>query len=140
MEIRADGTWFYQGSPIGREAMVRLFATILKYEDGKHYLVTPVEKVGIRVEDAPFVAVDAEPGADGIAFVTNLGEAVLAGPDHPIILRGTRDAPRPYVEIRGGLLARIDRKTFYRLADLAQPGADGRAGVVSGGQFFPLEV
>ena len=138
MEIRADGTWFYNGTPIGRPAMVRLFASILKREGDAYFLVTPVEKVGIRVIDAPFVAVDADIG-DQISFVTNVGDRVTAGPDHAIEVRGTLDAPRPYVHIRRGLWALIDRKTFYRLADAAMPGDDGRMEVRSGEAIFPLE-
>lgn len=139
MEIRADGTWFYQGTPIGRPAMVRLFSTILKREGDRFFLVTPVEKVGIRVQDAPFLATDAEINTDLITFTTNVGDQATADADHPIILRGTTDEPRPYVHIRAGLEALIDRKTFYRLAEVAETGADGRTGVLSAGQFFPLE-
>lgn len=138
MEIRADGTWFYNSTPIGRPAMVRLFASILKREGDAYFLVTPVEKVGIRVVDAPFVAVDADIAAE-IAFTTNVGDRVTAGPDHAIELRGTPDEPRPYVHIRRGLWALIDRKTFYRLADAAMPGPDGRMVVHSDGAVFPLE-
>ncbi|WEF23093.1 DUF1285 domain-containing protein [Paracoccus sp. S3-43] len=138
MEIRADGTWFYQGTPIGRPAMVRLFSTILRREGDRFFLVTPVEKVGIRVVDAPFVAVDADILPDAVAFVTNVGDRVTAGPDHPITLRGTADAPRPYVHVRAGLEALIDRKTFYRLAAAATEDA-GRSGIRSGGAFFALE-
>lgn len=135
IEIRRDGSWFYLGTPIGRPALVRLFASILKREGGRHYLVTPVEKVGIRVEDAPFLAVDAEVSGEGraqaLTFTTNLGDRATAGPEHP--LRVARDpasgAPVPYVDIRRGLEARVDRKTFYRLVELgrhescAMPGA-----------------
>ncbi|MFC3630639.1 DUF1285 domain-containing protein [Paracoccus angustae] len=138
MEIRADGTWFYQGTPIGRPAMVRLFSTILKREGDRFFLVTPVEKVGIRVVDAPFLAVDAEIGPDAVTFTTNVGDRVTAGPDNPITLRGTVDEPRPYVHVRAGLEALIDRKTFYRLADAATLEG-GRSGIRSGGAFFPLE-
>lgn len=138
IEIRADGTWFYQGTPIGRPAMVRLFSTILRREDDGFFLVTPVEKVGIRVVDAPFVAVDADIRPDSITFDTNVGDRVTAGPDNPIVLRGTADEPRPYVHVRAGLEALIDRKTFYRLAAAASDDK-GRAGVRSGGVFFPLE-
>jgi hypothetical protein len=138
MEIRADGSWFYNGTPIGRPEMVRLFASILKREGDAFFLVTPVEKVGIRVVDAPFVAVDAEIG-ESIAFSTNVGDRVIADADHPIELRGTAEAPRPYVHIRRGLWALIDRKTFYRLADAAMPGKNGRMEVHSGGAVFPLE-
>jgi hypothetical protein len=139
MEIRADGSWFYQGTPIGRPAMVRLFASILKREGEDYFLVTPVEKVGIRVVDAPFIAEDAEIGQD-ILFTTNVGDTVKAGPDHAIEIRGTPEAPRPYVHIRRGLWARIDRKTFYRLADASVPGDDGRMVLHSGGETFPLET
>ena len=139
MEIRADGTWFYQGTPIGRPAMVRLFSTILKREGDRFFLVTPVEKVGIRVVDAPFVAVDADILPDAVTFTTNVGDRVTAGPNHPITLRGTADEPRPYVHVRAGLDALIDRKTFYRLA-AAATDRDGRSGIRSSGAFFPLEL
>jgi hypothetical protein len=147
MEIRRDGTWFYLGTPIGRAPLVRLFASILRREGEGYFLVTPVEKVGIRVQDAPFIAVDAEAEGTGAAqrltFTTNVGDSVTAGPDHPI--RCPRDpetgAPSPYVLVRPGLEARIDRKTFYRLVDIARTapheGADW-LGLWSGGQFFPL--
>jgi len=138
MEIRADGSWFYNGTPIGRPEMVRLFASILKREGNDYFLVTPVEKVGIRVVDAPFIAVDAEIG-ETIVFTTNVGDRVTAGPEHAIELRGTAEEPRPYVHIRRGLWALIDRKTFYRLADAAMPGENGRMEVRSGGTAFPLE-
>lgn len=139
MEIRADGTWFYQGTPIGRPAMVRLFSTILKREGDDFFLVTPVEKVGIRVVDAPFIATDADIAPDRITFTTNVGDQVAADADHPIILRGDASQPRPYLHVRAGLEALIDRKTFYRLAATAEAGPDGRVGVRSAGQFFPLE-
>ena len=138
MEIRSDGSWFYNGTPIGRPEMVRLFASILKREGDAYFLVTPVEKVGIRVVDVPFVAIDADIG-DAIRFVTNVGDSVTAGPDHPIEMRGSTEDPRPYVHIRRGLWARIDRKTFYRLADAARPGPDGRMQVQSGSSAFALE-
>lgn len=147
MEIRRDGTWFYEGTPIGRKELVRLFSTILKIEDGKYFLVTPVEKVGITVEDAPFVAVDfevADPGADQvITFETNVGDHAAAGDDHPI--RVDRDPetgePSPYVHVRAGLEALIDRKSFYRLVDLGVTEATNGTdwfGVRSGGVFFPI--
>lgn len=147
MEIKRDGTWFYLGTPIGRPAMVKLFSSILKLEDGKYFLVTPVEKVGIRVEDAPFVAVDfriEDSGPDQrLTFVTHVEDELTAGPDHPI--RVTRDPesgePAPYVMVRRGLEARIDRKSFYRLIDLGEH-ADHEGsrwfGLRSGGVFFPI--
>lgn len=141
MEIRRDGTWFYLGTPIGRAPLVRLFANILKLENGKYYLVTPVEKVGIRVEDAPFVAVDFEVEGEGtartITFVTNVGDRTSAGPDAPIRVVQTAEGPVPYVMVRRGLEARIDRKSFYRLADLGETEGDW-FGVWSRGVFFPL--
>lgn len=146
MEIRRDGTWFYEGTPIGRKPMVRLFSTILKREGDDYFLVTPVEKVGIRVEDAPFVAVDLEPHGAGraqsIAFTTNVGDTTVAGDAHAI--RVERDAggePSPYIHIRDGLDALIDRKSFYRLVDLGEAHeVDGTEmfGVWSDGQFFAI--
>lgn len=143
IRIRRDGSWHYLGSPIGREAMVRLFASILKLEGGRHYLVTPAEKVGIIVEDAPFVAVDCEAGPEGLTFTTNLGERVIAGPAHPIRVQRAEDGTVvPYVMIRRGLEARVDRKTLYRLVEQAviAPGPDGAEwlGLRSGGVFFLL--
>lgn len=146
MEIRADGTWFYLGTPIGRAPLVRLFASILKLEDGKYFLVTPVEKVGIRVQDAPYVAVDFEAEGTGddqtLRFETNVGDSVLADGDHKIRVQHSADGtPRPYLHVRRGLEALIDRKSFYRLVDLAvtrpHEGQDW-LGVISCGQFFPI--
>lgn len=147
MEIRRDGTWFYEGTPIGRKELVRLFSTILKIEDGKYYLVTPVEKVGIRVEDAPFVAIDFEASGSGadqsLLFETNVGDRARAGAENPI--RVVRDPetgePSPYVHIRAGLEALIDRKSFYRLVDLGESESrDGTDwfGIRSGDVFFPI--
>lgn len=139
MEIRKDGSWFYQGTPIGRPAMVRLFASILKREGDAYFLVTPVEKVGIRVQDAPFIAVDAEIGEDNITFTTNVGDSFTAGAEHRIVIRGTVDVPRPYVHVRRDLWALIDRKTFYRLAETATSDAQGHLSLCSGGVSFLLE-
>ena len=147
MEIRRDGTWFYLGTPIGRHALVKLFSSILRKEGEDYFLVTPVEKVGIRVVDAPFVAVDAEVSGEdahqAITFTTNVEDVVTAGPDHPI--RVERDPetgePSPYVLIRRNLVALIDRKTFYRLVEIGQHREhEGRDwfGLWSGGQFFPV--
>ncbi len=142
MEIRRDGTWFYMGTPIGRVALVRLFASILKLEGGKYYLVTPAEKVGIRVVDAPFVAVDCDISADALTFTTNVDDRVTADADHPIrVTRAANGEPAPYVMVRRGLQALIDRKTFYRLVDIATPGLhDGEEwlGLTSQGVFFPV--
>jgi hypothetical protein len=122
MRIARDGTWFYMGTPIGREALVRLFSTILRRDGDEYVLVTPVEKVGITVDDAPFVAVDVDREGDGLIFRTNVGDKVTAGPDNPI--RVVRDPqtgePSPYVLVRANLEALIDRKSFYRLVDLGE--------------------
>lgn len=145
MRIARDGTWFYQGTPIGRPGLVKLFSSILKLEGGKYYLVTPVEKVGITVDDAPFLAIDFEiKGAakdQVVTFETQVGDRVSAGPEHP--LRVMRDAetgePSPYVMVRDGLEALIDRKSFYRLVDIcAHAPVKGKSwfGLWSGGAFF----
>ena len=123
--------------------MVKLFSSILKKEDGKFYLVTPVEKVGITVDDAPFVAVDftrsEQNGRQILTFETHVGDKTVAGPDNPI--RVERDAetgePSPYVHVRAGLEALIDRKSFYRLVELGDHH-DGWFGLWSGGEFFPI--
>lgn len=147
IRIARDGTWFYLGTPIGRPELVRLFASILKREGDRFFLVTPVEKVGIRVDDAPFVAVDVEVDGAGeaqaLTFTTNVGNRVTAGPDHPI--RVTRDAatgtPSPYVMVRDGLAALIDRKSFFRLVELgshAMQDGENWFGLWSGGVFFAV--
>ena len=109
LEIRPDGAWIHEGSPIGRPAMVRLFASVLKREGDRFFLVTPVEKLGIRVIDAPFLAIDADIGADAITFTTNTGDVVTAGPDNAIRVDDRGGEPRPYVHVRRGLDALIDR-------------------------------
>lgn len=147
MRIARDGTWFYLGTPIGRPELVRLFSSILKLEDGRYFLVTPVEKVGITVDDAPFVAVDFERKGEGreqtLTFTTHVGDTAMAGPEHPIRVARDPDTgePSPYIHIRRGLEALIDRKSFYRLVDIAtvepQDGQDW-LGLWSGGSFFPI--
>ncbi|MHA6347002.1 DUF1285 domain-containing protein [Roseivivax sp. CAU 1761] len=147
MRIARDGTWFYLGTPIGRFEMVRLFSSILKREDGKYFLVTPVEKVGITVDDAPFVATDFAVAGAGreqvLTFTTHVGDRAVAGPDHPI--RVERDAetgePAPYILVRDELEALIDRKSFYRLAEIGAHAEHAGAswfGVWSDGVFFPM--
>lgn len=146
MRIARDGTWFYQGTPIGRPAMVKLFSNILKLEAGKYYLVTPVEKVGITVEDAPFVAVDFRSEGEGeeqaLTFITHVGDEVTAGPDHPIrVVISAAGEPAPYVMVRRGLEARIDRKSFYRLVEIGEHRlheGERMFGIYSRNQFFPL--
>lgn len=146
MEIRRDGTWFHEGTPIGRPEMVRLFASILKREGDRHFLVTPVEKVGIRVQDAPFVAVDFHRHGEGrhqkLGFVTNLGDEVTADAENPIRVTVAADGePAPYVHVRRGLEALIDRKTFYRLVEIADRApfqGEDWLGLWSCGRFFPI--
>ena len=147
IRIGRDGMWWYLGTPIGRVELVKLFASVLKLEDGRYYLVTPVEKIGITVDDAPFVAVDFEVAGEGpdqtITFETNVGDRTVAGPDNPI--RVERDPetgePSPYVHVRRGLEALIDRKSYYRLVDIGvneEVNGERWFGLRSGGQFFPI--
>ena len=145
MWIARDGTWYHQGSPIGREAMVRLFSTILRREpDGSHVLVTPVEKLDIAVEDAPFVAVELKSEGEGrtraLAFRLNTGDLIAAGADHGLTLRETAEGPHPYLHVRGGMEALITRAVYYELMNLAleEEGGD-RVGLWSNGAFFPLD-
>lgn len=135
--IRRDGTWIHEGTPIGRPGMVRLFASILKREGDRFFLVTPVEKLGIRVEDAPFVAVDVERDGEALRFETNVGDHVTAGPGNPVRVAERGGEPCPYVEVRRGLEALIDRKTFYRLVEMGGEEA-GEIVVRSGGARFVL--
>lgn len=140
IRITRDGTWIHEGGEIRREGLVRLFSSILRKDGEEFFLVTPVEKVRIMVEDAPFVAVDVEAEAQGEAqvlrFVTNVGDEVSAGPDHPIrVEMGEDGEPAPYVLVRRNLEALIDRKTFYRLVDLGAEH-EGWFGFWSGGAFF----
>ena len=148
MEIKADGTWFYQGSPIGRAAMAQLFSTVLrKDEDGETYLVTPVEKLRIRVADAPFIAVGMEVEGEGdsrtLVIRTNMGDVVEAGPDHPLrfAVGDGDDGLRPYVLVRGRLEALFSRALTYDLMALGEEiDIDGRAmfAIRAGGVAFPV--
>jgi hypothetical protein len=144
MRIAADGAWFYRGSPIGREALVRLFASILRREaDGRHVLVTPVEKVGLIVEDAPFLAVEMAIEGEGrkrsLSFRTNVGDIVAAGREHPIrfATEERTGGLKPYLNVRGGLEALLTRALVHELVDLAEYRS-GLEGVWSGGVFFAL--
>ncbi|MEC3911132.1 DUF1285 domain-containing protein [Sphingobium sp. CR2-8] len=144
MRIARDGTWFHQGSPIGRETMVRLFSSILRREaDGSHVLVTPVEKLSIEVEDAPFVAVELKSEGEArdrtLAFRLNSGDIVTAGPDHGLTLRETPDGPHPYLHVRGGMEALVGRSVYYELMNLALDEGGDRVGLWSDGAFFPLD-
>lgn len=149
MVIRRDGSWWHEGTRIGRPALVRLFARILrKDEDGQTYLVTPVEKIRIGVEAGHFLAVRVDAVGEGhgqtLVFTTDHDEKIAAGPDHPLrIVFGEDGEPEPYVLVRGRLEALLTRPVFYELANLAVEGRAGHGrtclGVWSGGMFFPLE-
>jgi uncharacterized protein len=146
MRIATDGTWFYNGSPIGRTPLVRLFASVLRRDGERYVLVTPVEKVGIRVDDAPFLAVEmfAEDGPAGrrLTVRTNVDDLVTLDADHPLRFeQGAADGLKPYARVRGGLWALVKRPLFYDLVALGetqrQAGEDW-FGVSSSGVFFPM--
>jgi hypothetical protein len=141
-EILRDGTWRHDGTPITRAPMVGLFASILRKDgDGETYLITPVEKILVRVEDAPFLAVRADRHGVGraqtLVFTTNVGDVVVAGPEHPIRVSFTGEEPRPYVLVRGRLEARILRAPFHEMIEWSE-NRDGKLGVWSGGAWFEL--
>ncbi len=148
IRLARDGTWYYMGSPIGRKRMVKLFSTVLRRdEDGKHYLVTPVEKLGITVDDAPFVAVEANLYGEGedqtIVFRTNVDDEVIADKDHPIRVEidPVTGEPSPYVLVRDRLEALIARPVFYQLVDAGverQSGGRTWLGIWSKGIFFEI--
>ena len=145
MRIARDGTWYHEGSPIGRPAMVRLFATILRREpDGRHVLVTPVEKLDIDVEDAAFVAVELKSEGEGrgrrLAFRLNTGDLAVAGPDHPLTFRPGDQGPQPYLAVRGGLEALVARPVYYELANLALEEGAQPPGLWSDGAFFAMDT
>ena len=148
MKIARDGVWYYQGSPIGRKKLTRLFSTILRRDaDDKHYLVTPVEKIIVEVEDAPFLAVELEAEGAGekqkLYFRTNVDDVVMAGTAHPLRFEidPHSQEPSPYIHIRGRLEALINRAVFYHLVELgSQAEIDGapQFGIWSDGTFFPI--
>ena len=143
MRIARDGTWYHDGAPIRRAAMVRLFSTILRREpDGRHVLVTPVEKVDIDVESTAFRAVELRREGGGkdqrIAFRLDSGDAVILGPEHPLTVVQTPTGPSPRLLVRHGLEAELTRPLYYELAELALEQS-GLPGVWSDGVFFPLE-
>jgi hypothetical protein len=146
MRIAGDGTWFYMGTPIGRPALVRLFSTILKRENGRHFLVTPVEKVGIRVDDAPFMAVEMriENDARGrlLRFRTNVDDWVTCEPGHGLRFERAADGGlTPYLHVRADLWAKVTRALYYDLVDMGEERMiDGEEmfGVESGGEFFAM--
>jgi uncharacterized protein len=146
MRIAPDGTWFYMGTPIGRPALVRLFSTILKREGDKHFLVTPVEKVGIRVDDAPFLAVEMQKERAGrdrlLRFRTNVDDWVTCDTDHRLRFEPAADGGlTPYLHVRSELWAKVTRALYYDLVDMGEERVvDGREmfGVTSAGGFFPM--
>jgi hypothetical protein len=146
MRIRADGVWLYQGSPIGRMPLVKLFASVLRRDaDGRHYLVTPVEKVDVAVDDAPFLAVEMEVRGEGhdqtLIFRTNVDDAVACGPGHRMrfALEQPSGGLKPYVRVRGRLEALVARSVYYDLMELAVR-EHNVPGIWSGGVFFPLKA
>ena len=147
MRIAADGTWFYLKTPIGRPALVKLFASVLKREAGKYFLVTPVEKVGITVDDAPFTAVEMKAEGEGAArtlsFRTNVDDWVTCGKDHALRFEPEDETGglKPYLHVRSDLWALVTRALFYDLVELGEErDVDGKRmfGVASGGQFYPM--
>jgi hypothetical protein len=147
MRIRPDGTWLYQNSPIGRLPLVKLFASVLKREGDRYFLVTPVEKVGITVEDAPFLAVEMEAEGTGpthtLRFRTNVDDWVTCDEDHPLRFEteANTGGVKPYVHVRSGLWAKVARAVFYDLVELGEEReVEGTRmfGVASNGAFFPL--
>lgn len=165
IRIAADGCWYHEGGLIGRPALVKLFASVLRREaDGSYWLVTPIERGTIMVEDAPFIITAMSCDGDGrdqkIRFTTNVDDSILLGRDHPLVMRppASSDAGpdagsgrqaslsdaspelRPYVMVRGALEALVARPVFYEIAEQSVAGADGRFGVWSDGVFFPLEA
>ncbi|MFK5978353.1 MAG: DUF1285 domain-containing protein [Rhizobiaceae bacterium] len=148
MVIKADGTWFYMGTPIGRQSLVKLFSTVLrKDENGETYLVTPVEKIGITVEDAHFVAVEMnvheEDGESVLTFRTNVGDIVTAGPENPLrfVTVPENDGVKPYIRVRGRLEAVLARPVMYELIAHGQEiGVNGQLmfAVKSKGEIYPI--
>jgi hypothetical protein len=147
LRITREGQWIHQGDPIRREALVKVFSSILKKEGDDYFLVTPVEKWRIQVEDAPFSVVKVEvmqrDGVQVLVFSTSVGDKVAAGPDHPLrVVVNAKGEPSPYLAIRGGMEGLINRPVFYELVGLAEPGPEKNKavqGVYSLGVFFPLE-
>lgn len=147
MRIRNDGVWFYQGSPIGRKPLVRLFSRVLRKDaDGRHYLVTPVEKVDVAVDDAPFLAVEMDVSGAGedqvLTFRTNVDDVVRCGRDHG--LRFVEEMPsgglKPYLRVRGRLDALVTRALYYDLVELAVASADSPDTLVVWSEGVPFPV
>jgi hypothetical protein len=145
MRIARDGTWYHEGQPIQRSAMTRLFSTVLRREpDGRHVLVTPVEKLDIDVEGTPFRAVEMQSEGKGperrIAFRLDSGDAVILDAEHPLRIEQTEQGPSPRVLVRHGLEAELTRGVYYELAELALGEGSDPPGIWSSGDFFPLDA
>lgn len=143
--IRRDGVWTYGGTPIGRARLVRLFSTVLRKEGERYYLVTPVEKLGVTVEDAPFLAVlmrvERDGGVQRVVFTTNVGDEIAAGPEHPLTYRRGAAGRAPYLHVRAGLEALVARAVFYDLVAIGETrdiGGESWFGIASSGAFFPF--
>jgi hypothetical protein len=144
LRIARDGTWYYQGGPINRKPLVKLFSTVLRREEDGFYLVTPVEKVPIAVEGEPFIAVELTREGEGpeqrLTFRTNVDDVVTAGAEHEIGFRAEPGGGHaPYVEVRDGLRAQLARPVYYEITELAVETAEG-TGVWSSGAFFPFPM
>lgn len=138
MVVRADGRWFHQGGEIRRPAMVRAFASLLLRDgEGAHWLVTPVEKLAIEVEDAAFIAVDVRRDGDALVFRLNTDDLVIAGPEHPIRSEGDPETPAIYLGVRNGTEARLNRSTYGQLVEIALERGDDLT-VSSQGMTFRL--
>ena len=148
IRIAANGQWFHEGEEIRRQGLVKVFSSILKREEDEYFLVTPVEKWRIQVEDAPFLISRMEKlsvdGEQVLVFYTSVGDRLLAGPEHPLrVVSDQSGDPRPYVLVRGGMEGLLDRPVYYQLAELALAGGEHEKkavyGVYSLGEFFPLQ-
>lgn len=141
MRIKRDGTWFYNGTPILRTAMVQLFSRILRKEGDAYFLVTPAEKIGITVEDVPFIAVEMSNTSGVLSFRTNVGDTVITGTDQPLYFQTDDDTFTPYVEVRDGLRARLNRALARDLAILSEVRRHKEQdwfGITTSGIFFPI--
>lgn len=141
--VKHDGSWFYMGTPIGRQSLVKLFSTVVKREGDHYFLVTPVEKVGIQVEDAPFIITEWQREKDSYLFTTNVGDTFMVGPDNPIQVMNDQltSAPLPYALVRRNLWARLHQNVFYQLAELGEAHqVDGKSHLMlnSAGYSFSL--
>ena len=147
MRIARDGTWYYLGTPIGRFELVKLFSSIIRKDEDKYYLVTPAEKVGIKVDDAPFVAVDFVTIGKGsnqtLTFETQVGDKVQLNKENSlrVLIDKNSGEPKPYIHVRSGLEALIDRKSFYRLIEICSTNTNNKEewfGLWSNKNFFPI--